>query len=42
MRGVFTAIDDAGERVARGVGEDGAGVEAQVLNLLVNRVAGEP
>ena len=42
MRWVFTAINYAGERVARVVGEDRGGVEAQVLNLHIDRIPGEP
>src|SRR5437667_11460172 len=42
MRWVFTAINYAGERVARAVGEDRGGVEAQVLNLHIDRIPGEP
>src|SRR5436190_12625952 len=42
MRWVFTAVNYAGERVARAVGEDRGGVEAQVLNLHIDRIPGEP
>ena len=42
MRWVFTAINYSGERVARAVGEDRGGVEAQVLNLHIDRIPGEP
>src|SRR5690349_19774311 len=42
MRRVFTAVDYAGQWVAGGVGEDRGGVEAQILNLLVDGIPGEP